>query len=71
MTMPELPLKPPAKALYDMIADVDALVLRANELNVPMEALAGVCVALAQVKATSALVHAVRELTDVLRGQET
>lgn len=59
-------VKPAGQAMREQLADVDDNLNRVIGRTVPVEE-ARAHLALAQVKATCALVHAVRELTEAVR----
>jgi hypothetical protein len=63
-----LHLKPAGQALRDQLADLDANMGLLDGGEMPVEQ-ARAILALAQVKATAALVHAVRELTEAVRAR--
>ena len=65
--MPRDTLKPPAQAMVDQLADVDREVRELAGREYVASDLAAVRIALAHMKATCALVHAVRELTEQIR----
>lgn len=59
-------IKPAGQSLREQLADVDANLSIIDGRSVPVEE-AMAHLSMAQVKATCALVHAVRELTEAIR----